>query len=220
MAIVDDILKQLDDDASVPVGYSRSEVLAALNEGQRLYCLLTLAYELRATISADAVTLVRTLVPDYLAPLRLQDAAGRIRPGTLADLDALSSTWRTDTASAPTRYASAGANLLLFWKGITAHAVELTYAAEPPTLTDGASPVITDVDWPALYHFARYRLRFKHGGQELQKSLDLFDQFMGVVKARANEVRARSVGVGYDTLPIELQRYDVSRMKRQFRADG
>ncbi len=209
--MVDEILRQLDEDPTAPVGYTRSEVLAALNEGQRLYCLLTLAYEKRVTISVDAVTEVRTLVPDYLVALRLEDAAGRILPATLVDLDAKANTWRTDTASAPTRYVQAGVNLLLFWKGVTAHSVTMTYAAEPPALVDGADPVIPEVDWPALDCYGKYRVRLKHGGQELAKSLDLFNEFMAIVQARAAYVRARSVGVGYDTLPVELAKYDFSR---------
>jgi hypothetical protein len=216
MALADDILLQLDENPATPVYHTRAEVLAAVNEAQRLYCLLTLAYERQQTFTASASMAIRSIFSDFLVPLRVMTtgtAPQRVHPSTLGQLDGLDRSWRAATGT-PQRYVYLGADRLLFYPGSSA-TLELTYAAEPPVLVDGATPVIAETDWPALNDYALYRCRLKEGGQELAKSLGHFEAFLDVVEARAKFQTERHKAFRYDLLPVELLRRDLSAMSKR-----
>lgn len=71
--IVDDILTRLDEDPAQPARYTRDQAYAALNEGQRLFGLLTLCVERVLPLELPPNTVwhhMLSYAPDWIAPLR------------------------------------------------------------------------------------------------------------------------------------------------------
>src|ERR1700732_3719478 len=91
------IFQRIDDSATSPSSATPAEVLAAINEGQELASWLTLCLETTGTLTLPANTSflsLRATLPDYLAPLRLTVAGVRVRPATLAEMDAENDQWQ------------------------------------------------------------------------------------------------------------------------------
>jgi hypothetical protein len=55
-------------------------------------------------------------------------------------------------------------------------------------------------------------MRAKEGGQEWQKTLPLWNRFLDGAQKLGEYVRARNKEQGYDYLPIELAKFDRSRL--------
>jgi len=210
------ILGRLDD----PNGryFSSSEVLYRLNEGQRLFALLTLCLEKTSTIALNAATPFRHLlssIPDYLVPLRISVASGsRLTFGTLADLDAENDAWQK-TAGAPTRYATLGLDLLAINKqpAGSGTSLDITHAYSPARLSAPANiPAIPEEYHLALADYAFHTLRIKEGGREFADTFASFQRFLADVEQCAAYVRQRSLAQRYDTLPFELRTFDRSRL--------
>jgi len=107
------LVSQRLNEAGNPVFYPASEIQNALNESQRLWCLLTLCLEKTATWNtAPTWTHLLPLIPDYLAPLRLTTQTGmKVRPARISELFALDSQWPASVG--PTyRYVALGADLV------------------------------------------------------------------------------------------------------------
>lgn len=208
-------LKRLDDDVTTPVAYSESEATAAINMGLQEYAFLTLSLENQATLALTPGTWsYRPLdyFADWILPLRVTLAAtgAKIRPAGLRDLDALDRGWQGSRA-VPKRYVSEGWNLLGFYG--TGSAVQVTYACAAPELfNDSDVPAILENDHPLLVEFMLYVLYLKSGAQMLTKGLACYARFLEGATARASDVRARAVERGYDPPPIELARFDLSRV--------
>lgn len=206
-------LTRLSEDISSPVTFTAAEVTNAINEGQRLFVLLTLCLESSSTIALTPGTAFyapRSTFSSWLLPLRASIGGARIVPATLEDLDALDTGWQSRTA-APSSYGSLGANLI-FFKGSTG-TVKLTYARMPAALAgDSDVPEIPAATHPCLADFAINRVRAKQGGQEFGKTLPLWGRFLDTAMQTASYTRARSLASGYDMLPIELTKADLSRL--------
>lgn len=200
--------------------YTAGEILGALNEGQRLFCLLTLCLERTGTLALSAGAAWYSMLaafPAWLAPLRVRVAGSggqKVRPATLQDLDALNPAWQAAEGT-PSRYSQIGFDLL----ALSPHpadvgvSLDVTYAACPTEmLSDGYTPEIPEEDHPALIDYSISRLRTKEGGQEFAKSLLYFDRFIEVAKKRGDYVRARAKAQRYDVLPFELDRFDRSQL--------
>jgi len=211
------------DDTNPGTYYAATTVLAAINEGQRLWCLLTLALEKTVTFTLTATqaeyTNLRTLITteSYIAPLRFQitSSGARIRPATLHELDAEAESW-LNTPGTPTRYATRGFDYLAVYpQPAGATGVTLNCAAEPTVLTaDGNTPQIPEEHHPDLVDWCEYRLRKGEGGQELEKSLSHLDRFLEGAKKYGAFMRARSLAQAYDRGPFDLDAFDRSRLLR------
>src|ERR1035441_1423749 len=110
------IITRIDDGAgdqtSTPGSTTAAEVLDAINEGEQLFCLLTLCLESTVTLPLSGATTFiqyRSSIPDFLAPLRLVANGARLRPATLADHDADNPAWQVTAGMAP-RYTMLGVN--------------------------------------------------------------------------------------------------------------
>jgi hypothetical protein len=55
-------------------------------------------------------------------------------------------------------------------------------------------------------------LRMKEGGDELAGAMAGLGRYLQVAAKRAAQVRGRSLAQRYDKLPLELERYDFSRL--------
>jgi hypothetical protein len=140
----------------------------------------------------------------------------KLRPARLDELRALDSSWIARPGT-PTRYATAGFDGFYVYKqpAVPGSILLVTYARSPLPLVDvNASPEIPQADHAALWQYAVCRLRLAEGGQELQKSLRYLAGFVDAAKKRAAQVRARSLAARYDKLPLELERFDLSRVMR------
>src|SRR3954471_1241228 len=76
--------------------YTPAEVLAVLNQLQRMFVLFTLCLETTANFQPDGSATYRMLqyFPDWIVPLRVRLATGaKLRPITLTELAALDSGW-------------------------------------------------------------------------------------------------------------------------------
>ena len=205
------LVSQRLNEAGNPVFYPASEIQNALNESQRLWCLLTLCLEKTATWNtAPTWTHLLPLIPDYLAPLRLTTQTGmKVRPARISELFALDSQWPASVG--PTyRYVALGADLVGIYP-TWPQPLQLQYAGSPATLVaDADTPQIPAEFHEQLVKFGCYRLRMVEGGAEFAKVLPLLDEFLSVADEYAKYVRARNIGAGYDSLPFELSSFDRS----------
>lgn len=198
--------------------YTPTEILARLNECQRLFVLLTLCLETTANFALTGAARYHMLdtFSDWIVPLRFRNALGnKVRPSRLADLAALDSDWSIQ-AGVPTRYAHTGFDLLSVYKQNTS-TVPITYARSPIDLLstypadNSVEPEIPAEYHPTLIDGAIVLARVKEGMQEWQKVLPQWDRFLGSAAELADAVRARCREQGYDAAPVEINRYDQSR---------
>jgi hypothetical protein len=220
--ISDRILKGIDDDAGVPasvaagnLGGPPPEVLAAINEGQELFALLTLCLETTSAITLAASSTFgsfRQAFPKFLCPLRLMVGSTRVRPRTLAELDAENDAWQA-TAGTPARYSTLGFNLYAVTpQPVADTAGVLTFARSPLQLVGDAFPEIPEMYHQSLVKYGIYRIRLKEGGQGLERGLVQLNSFLDDATAHGDFVRARSRAARYDVLPFELKLFDRSRL--------
>ncbi len=205
--------KRLDQDPAAPAYFTRPELLAALNEGQRLFAFLTLCLEATSPLALEPGTAFyrpRATWSDYLLTLRVATAGGRVAPATILELDALDSAWRT-CADAPSHYAALGCNLLAI-RG-TQGACNFTRARLPLALAaDLDVPEIPTACHSVLVDFVVMRVRMKQGGQEFGKMLPYFGRFLDAVRQVAGYTRNRARAEGYDRLPLELKPAEIAAL--------
>ena len=214
-------LRDCGEAAGSPVFYQRHEVLDALNEAQRLFCLATLCLEADASLNLAANTSFYYLIPNFpkfLVPLRVTVAntGAKVRPASLGSFDSLSETWLTD-AGDPKYYDVVGADLLAITPRPETTGTTLTihYASAPdPLVADADVPQIPEEHHPTLVEYAVARLRAKEGGQEFLKAAPRFGNFLRGAARMAEAVRKRTGG-RYDRQPFEftewLRRYDAGK---------
>lgn len=203
--------------AGGPVSYPTLEIVAAINEAQRFFCLLTLVLETTQPWTVPVNTTfyrMLSVFADWIVPLRITTQAGaKVRPGRLEDLSSLDSLWMAQPGD-PYRYASLGADLVaLYRQTATGTTLNVTYARCPLTLV--ADTDVPDVrpEWhPALVAYAQYRMRQSEGGTEFEKVLPLLAEFLDAATKCAAYVRARNRGSQYDIGPMELEAYDKSQL--------
>lgn len=215
--IVDRILTRIDDNSSSPVSVTQAEALNAVNAGEQLFSWLTLCLETTLPLTiAPATTFgtIRNTFPDFLVPLRIAVGATRLRPSTLTDLDTYDDQWQA-TAGLPLRYAQLGFN---FWAVTPQPAFSVlsqwTYARSPISLALEISqvPEIPDQYHPLLVSYGIYLVKLKQGGQQLQRGMVQFNEFLDGAQEHGDFVRARSRAARYDTLPFELKLFDRARL--------
>lgn len=209
--------------AGGPVSYPTLEIVAALNEAQRFFCLLTLVLETTQPWTVPVNTTfyrMLTIFTDWIVPLRITTQAGaKVRPGRLEDLSSLDSLWMAQPGD-PYRYASLGADLLaLYRQTATGTTLNVTYARCPLTLAaDTDAPEVRAEYHPSLVAYAIYRLRQSEGAAEFAKALPMLGEFLDAAGKCAAYVRARNRGSQYDAGPFEIEAYDKSQLL-QLRAD-
>ncbi len=202
------VLKRLDDDG---FGYTAAEVNSAINEGLQFFAWLTLCLEGAGDLTTGASIQPLAIFPDYIAPLRVTVGGVKIRPATPAQLDALDNNWRANTG-APARYWSKGWNLMGFYGSAGATAAMVYARSAAPLANDGDVPEIPELYHPVLADYGVYRVLAPQGGSMLAKALTYFAGFLAAATRVNALVRARSLALRYDTLPMELERYDLSRV--------
>ena len=152
---------ELDDSG---VHYLQSGVSGALTEGQQIVSLLTLCYERLSTVWSPTIIAYQQLIPvptDCIVPIYVRDktAGSRIHPAKFSHLSLHDTTWWATTG---TKYEYYSLFNPCFTSGIltdktnfsllvyptintTSMRVEMTYAANPPTLQ-------TTLDVPKVPH--------------------------------------------------------------------
>ena len=197
--------------------YTPSEVLTALNQCQRLFCFFTLCLEATTTLQLTGAAFysMLTFISDWVCPLRFRNALGaKMRQARLVDLAALDGSWSVQ-AGTPIKYALLGFDLLAVYKQDSS-VLSLTYARCPADLlftTD--TPEIPVRYHPSLQDGAITLLRTKEGAQEWQKTIPYWDRFQSAIQECAGQVRARNREQGYDYYPIELKRFDMSKVLKK-----
>jgi hypothetical protein len=213
------VSQRLNEGAAVggPQFYPGPEILAAVNEGQRLFALLTLCLERQSALAIPANTTflhVLPVVADYLAPLRITDASGaKVRPATFGELWSLDAAWPA-AIGPPIRYVAAGADLAAFYgRSGDPVTVQLQYAGSPALLVNGGDvPQIPTEYHQELINYGIYRVRQVEGGEEFAATLPLLDHYLQAAQDYGAFIKARNVGAGYDSLPFELAGFDRSRL--------
>jgi hypothetical protein len=84
----------------------------------------------------------------------------------------------------------------------------------PTPLTDDVSnsPALPVEYHQSLIQGAIPLLRTKEGAQEWKKTLPLWDRYWDACRELAGQVRARNKEKGYDRFPLELARFDRSKL--------
>jgi hypothetical protein len=211
------LVSQRLNEVAAPVFYPTAEIIAAINEANRLFCLLTLALETTASWTPTTNTTFFHMLPlftDWIVPLRITLAGGaKVRPARLGELWALDSQW-PQSPGAPYRYAAIGADLIaLYRQPAVDTAVSLTYARAPLALSDDGDVPETPAEYHPVYvPYAIYRVRQMEGGEALASVLPLLGEFLDAATEYAGFVRARNIGQGYDSVPAELALFDRSRL--------
>lgn len=144
----------------------------------------------------------------------LVPAPSKLKPTSITQMAALDAGW-IQTQGTPDRYGCLGWDLMFFNKATTEDAIKLwiTYARSPVTLVNDADvPEIPDADHEALIDYGTARMRANEGGQELSAGLQMFKAFLDAASRRAEQVRARSLAQRYDRQPVELEKWDYSRL--------
>lgn len=208
---------RLAEGSSGPIFYPKAEIVAALNEANRFFALLTLGLETTAAWTVPAATTFHHMLEyfnDWIVPLRLTTAAGvKIRPARLEELTMLDVGWM-DSPGDPVRYCPMGADFLALYQQPVADTVlSVTYARAPLALVSDADAPETPGEYhPKYVDYAIYRVRQVEGAQEFAKSLACLDSFLQGAKHYAAYVRARNRGGRYDTVPFELGSFDRSEL--------
>lgn len=216
------ILKRIDDDvaspgsvAPDPDGGVPPEILAAINEGQELFSLLTLCLETTATLTIAASTTfssIRSTFPDFLCPLKLTIAGVRVRPATFSNLDAENDAWQ-GTPGTPARYVTQGFNFFTVTpQPVEDTAASLTYAHAPVLMVGDVFPEIPEVYHQSLVKYGIYKVRLKEGAQGLARGMVQLNEFLDDAAAHGDYVRNRSRAARYDVLPFELRLFDRARL--------
>ena len=218
------VTARLNEAASGPVFYPLDEQIAAVNEGERLFCLLSLALEttLPWTVPANTTwTHMLGVFPDWIVPLRLSTVTGaKVRPSRLEELGALDSGWLNSPINSPglaTRYVALGADLVGLYgqPDYSGLVLNWTYARAPvPLVNPDDVPEIPAEYHPRLIEYGIYRLRQVESGQELEKALTCFNSFLDGAKRYAAYVRSRNLGARYDHVPPEDEFFDRSKLLR------
>ncbi len=141
-------------------------------------------------------------------------APGRVKPATLADLEAIDSGWQARPGT-PSRYGLLGFDLLAVYKQPAALGSQLafTYAAAPTTMTlDADTPDCPEEYHGELINYACYALRAKEGADEFMKGIPWFESFLDAAAKLGGYMRARSLAQRYDRQPFELTAADRSRL--------
>lgn len=218
------LLERLGDTASgeyVLTGYyTPAEALNWLNAAQRIFVLLTLCLETTEPLLLAVNQAFYSMMgqfPDWLLPLRVRVAGGaRLIPSRLSDLAALDSVWSA-SPGVPSRYALLGFDLLaVYQQPLAAMSLNLTYARCPDLMVNaGDVPEIPAEYHPVLIEGAIPLLRAKEGGSEWKKTLSSWDVFMDAAGKLGEYVRARNKEQGYDREPVQLARFDRSKMLKE-----
>ena len=204
----------LDDNGT---SYPEPVLLRALNEAQRLFCLMTLCLETTTTFTLTPNTAfyhMRAALTDWIKPRRIWNSNGQqVRAGTLSDLDAASPTWQTSSGP-PVRYAHLGLDLLaLYQQPAFADTLTITYAHAPALMVSPTDvPQIQENSHFALPNYAAYAVRQAEGAQEFSKFLGYFGDFLDEAQRVAALVRAKNKDLGYEMAPFELEHADRSRL--------
>jgi hypothetical protein len=217
------VSQRLNEGVSGPAFYPISEITAALNEANRFFCLLTLGLETTNTWNVPSYSSngnspffhMLTFFPSWIVPLRITTATGmKVRPTSIEGLAMRDSGWN-NSPGAPTRYSSSGADFVGLYQQPAAGStlLNVTFARQPLALINDADvPEIPAEYHPKLVDYAINRMRMAEGGQEFEKSLPLFNSFLDGAKHYGAYVRARNLGSRYDKVPIELEKYDLSKL--------
>lgn len=197
--------------------YPAADMLAALNEAERLFCLLTLCLETTATFDLAGATAwyhVLAQLDDFLLARRIVNSSGyRLRPATIAVLDSLDTRWRQSPGT-PQRYALTGMDVLaVYHQPASADTLLITYAQAPPALVNQTDvPAIRETSHFALANYAAYALRQPEGGQEFSKFLPYLNDFLDEATAVQKFVKAKNLDAHYEKAPFELEGMDRSRL--------
>lgn len=202
--------------------YPTAEIIAALNEAYRFFCLLTLGLEKTtawpvpaATTFFHMLTTNTGLFSDWIAPLRITRSTGaKVRPARLEDLVALDTQW-VASPGAPYRYVHLGADLLgLYQQPAGAGTVlSVNYARAPLPLALDADVPETPAEYsPKFVDYAIYRCRQMEGADEFAKALPLLGSFLEAAQHYAAYVQSRNLGTRYDKAPFELESFDTSQL--------
>lgn len=205
--------------------YTPTEIGRAFTCLQNVFVFLTLCFENTETFSllTDGTASYGMLgtFPDWILPLRVRLTGGKkLQVSRLNDLAALDQSWRVSRGT-PQRYASNGFDLLsVYQQPSIATSIDITYAqscapVRDPSLYPNDTPSI-----PAEYHQSLIEgaiplLRAKEGGGEWEKVLPGWDRFTAGIQKMADYVRNRNIEQGYDRMPPELARYDMSALLNQ-----
>ncbi len=215
------VSQRLNEGQTTPTYYPTAEITNRLNEAERFFILLTLGLEITSPWTVPAYVpgtlpffhMLGTF-PDWIVPLRIASVAGaKIRPARGEELFGLDPQW-VNLPGAIQRYMTAGTDLVgLSYPPKAATVLNVTYARAPVPLVGVADVPEAPAEYhPQLVGYAINAIREVEGGQEFEKTLPLFGNFIKAATLYGNYVRSRNRGSQYDKVPFELEKFDMSQL--------
>ena len=216
--IVNHASQRLNEGQTGPVFYPKAELIAAANEAERVFVLLTLCLEITAPWNVPAVTTFSHMLatfPDWICPLYVSTADGaKIRPSRLDDLTALNLGWLNSPGTV-SRYCSVGVDLVAVYQqpAVIGTVLNVKYARSPkPLINDTDIPEIRPQFHPNLVDYTIYRCRQVEGGSEFEKTFPYLTRFLDAAQSEGDYVRARAIAGRYDKMPFELEKFNRSKL--------
>jgi hypothetical protein len=186
-------------------------VLDAINEAQRLFCLVSLCLETSETFPLAANTALYNVLPalsGFVLARRIYYGGRLLRPASLAQLEAVEANWQSSLGT-PARYALCGLDFLAVYpQTSTASQLTIVHVRPPVPLVNLSDvPEIRPASHWALASYAAWAVRQVEGGQEFAKFQTYFDEFMAEAQIVAGLVRQRTRDSGLEVaMPFELTR--------------
>jgi hypothetical protein len=112
--------------------------------------------------------------------LRVETGTTHLGQTVLPELDAMSPTWPTTTATSPSYWVHAGHNNIVLTPIPTGSFSATTYYVDTMAVpsADGDSIQVGEEDLPAIVDYVVFVARLKEGGKEAQEALPLLQNFL------------------------------------------
>lgn len=180
-SVIDTVLRDLDESISVPIFWTRAELLTHLNDGLQELNLISGKFQVETPAFVPTTATLQTTPTGSIAVLHVSRSSQFLRKRRLEDMDRENKKWMQETSAGNVikQWGPVGLNLWfvypkLFSGGSTLAIVTLD---QPGTIGEGTTIALDEEYIDALEMYVFHMARFKEGGAEFQQSMEAYDKF-------------------------------------------
>jgi len=216
--IRDNVKTRLDEDG---VFRSNSEIDQAIDEAQKVLCILTGCFSRFSSIDIFNGKAIYSFPYDFFLPLRLSIDNQRIWPTTLRSISRYNHSWFDDTGT-PVYYfmlsglgetgncpqGRLGANQFwLYPRPNQDKILHIDYVYFPHNLHEDLEPEIPEAFHKLYEDYACYLCLLKEKGSDyVEKALYIFEDFMGKITLLRDLISKQYQGADFSFLPFEWRK--------------